>query len=557
MADTKKPLGQRMLSAWNELTGRGEQSEEIIITRGRVKPPEAFVGAAFGGTSRVLFAGSFNGEKNTGELGPIKYFMLDYAALALRSWQAYIESTEAKTIIDKYCTWVIGKGLKLQAEPVQSVIGKTGIDFKKFSKDVESRWQVYANSMMADYSGRQTLNQLAKEAYKNAIVSGDCLVILRYEECLTVQLVDSNHIGSPMLGSEWFPFVMKNGNRIINGVEINEKGEHIAYFVRKPFTSVSPLSTLAWERVPVKTDQGLTNAFLLYGSKFRVDTHRGMALLAAVLERLKKMERYEEATLGAAEELSKIAYQIVHQMGSTGENPLAKSIARAHNVDGFVDLPTDDAGRELANTVAASTNKTVVNNPVNAEIKPMREAKGQLYFQDFLDKNIDLVCASVEMPPNIAMSKYDSNYSAARAAIKDWEHTLGIKRIEFAVQFYQRIYNVWLEFQIRELEIQAAGYLLAVKKNRWMVLEAFRTARWIGAPVPNIDPVKEATAERLKLGITGESMPLTTHEESVEALGGGDSGHIMEQYADELEESKKLGIKPEPEVKQTSVVTDK
>ncbi len=61
----------------------------------------------------------------------------------------------------------------------------------------------------------------------------------------------------------------------------------------------------------------------------------------------------------------------------------------------------------------------------------------------------------------------------------------------------------------------------------------------------------------MKLGITAESIPLTTVEAATEILNGGDSEHNMNQYAEELEDSKALGLKPEPEVQQQAIVTDK
>jgi hypothetical protein len=60
-------------------------------------------------------------------------------------------------------------------------------------------------------------------------------------------------------------------------------------------------------------------------------------------------------------------------------------------------------------------------------------------------------------------------------------------------------------------------------------------------------------AERLKLGAAAKDMPLTTLEAATEALNGGDSEHNLNQFADELEQAKSLGIKstiPEAPVKE-------
>jgi capsid protein len=512
------------------------------------------------GSSRILYAGSFNGEKNLGEMGPIKNYMMDYAGLSLRSWQAYIESAEAQAIINKYCTWVIGRGLKLQAEPVKRLILKKNDLLKYFSEEVEARWQVYANSKTADHTKRSTLNQLSFIAYKNAKLGGDLLTVLRYtkEDTCTVQLIDTAHMDTPVRGSEFFPMITASGNRCINGVEINSKGEHVAYYIKKPFNANNPLAGYETERIPAKLRKnGLVVAFLVYGSKYRIDNERGIPLLTSALEKLKKMERYEEATLASAEEQNKINFQVVHEPNSTGEFPFAKSVARARDASGMSDLPTDDNGNQLADRVYATTNKQTINNPIGAEIKPLKTNESTLYFSDFIGKCSDIVCSMLGIPPNVAMSKYDSNYSASRAAIKDWEHVLLVERKDFAVQFFQPIYDFWLEVEILSNRIQAPGYLIALTSNDQMTLEAYRTTRWVGAPVANIDPVKEVEAERLKLGITAESIPLTTVEAATEILNGGDSDHNMEQYSFELEMSKALGLKPEPEVKQQAIVTDK
>jgi len=505
------------------------------------QPQQQFTGY---GQYRTLFTQSWNGEKNLGEIGPIKELSPDYEALRLRSWQSYLESEITQTVLNKFSTWVVGKGLKLQCEPVDEVLISEGIkelDSEKFCDAVETRFQLFTKSKTSDYSGMRNLKYLAKKAFINAKVGGDVLVILRYEkEMMNVQLVDGSHIISPLYGNEFFPQVLANGNRIVNGIELSPSNEHIAYYVRKP--------GMAFEttRVPCKGEQsGLTMAFLVYGMDYRIDNVRGIPLISVVLETLKKLERYKEATVGSAEERQKIVLQIVHELGGTGESPLTKQLAIAHDMDASLNeqLPTTIEGNQLADRVAASTNKQTYNLPNGAEMKQV-ESKNELYFKDFYGVNIDLVCSALCIPPEVAMSKYNSNFSASRAALKDWEHTLSVIRDDFASQFYQPIFDFWLEIEILKNKITAPGYILARAQNNYMVLEAYRNTRWVGAPVPHIDPLKEVMAERLKLGDTGASLPLTTVEAATETLNGGDSDSNMEQYAEELENSKKLKIIP-------------
>ncbi len=529
-----------------------KEKAEVNHSTGNVSIPDIERTKAFwpvGGDYRWN-AKLFNGEKNLGELGPINFFLMDYYALRWRAWQAWIENPNAQTLERKYTNWVIGKRLKLQAEPNQRVIGSLNKNLKEFSESTEALWDVYSKSRLLDYSNEKTFNQIQAEVHKNAIFGGDVLVILRViNGYVKVQLVDGAHLRSPQYGTEWWPKLAANGNRVINGVEINDNGEHEAYYVVRPFDSVNTFNIVDVERIPTKIEgTDLRVAFLVYGLKFRMDTHRGIPIIAAALEKLKKIERYEDATLGSAEEQAKITYQIKHDVNSTGEDPFTKQLITAHDVNHRQsDLGVDDASVAHANRVQVTTNKQAINNPPGAEIKTLETNESQLYFKDFLEKNFDTVCSMIMMPPDVALSRYNSNYSASRAAIKDWEHVLSVARADFGAQFLDRVYTFWLDIMILTNKIQAPGYLLARQRGDQVILESYRLARWIGAPVANIDPLKEVQAERAKLGILGAALPLTTVEQAVENINGGDSDHITEQYSEELEYAKSLGIEmPEP-----------
>lgn len=493
------------------------------------------------GTFRTLFTHSFNGEKNLGELGPMKEYAMNYGALRVRSWQSFVENPITQTIVKRYATWMIGDGLKLQVEPSKRVLKREKIEIdQEFNEAVECRFAVYAKSKMADYAGMRNLNHIAKTAFTNCLLGGDVLVVLRVVKGIVkVQLIDGAHVVSPQGGTEYWPNVTKEGNLIKNGIEMTPEGEHIAYHVLD--------MNYTYQRILARGPKsGMLMAYMVYDSEYRVDSVRGLPRISMSLETLAKMERYKEATLGSAEERQKIAFAIEHANFSTGENPMAKDIVAAYDLDQSSDqLPTDSQGVELANTIAASTNKQAWNLPLGASLKTL-ESKNELYFKDFHSVHVDLICASINIPPEVAMSKYDSNFSASRAALKDWEHTLHVGRNSFSPQFYQPIYNLWLETEILKNNIQAPGYLNAAMKGNEMVMEAFRSARWVGAPVPHIDPLKEVNAVRAKLGSTSDAIPLTTVEAATEALNGGESYENMEQYAEELKRSKMLGI-VEPE----------
>lgn len=488
------------------------------------------------GTSRQLASISYDGEKTPGGLGNLIDYDLDYQGLRLRSWESYLTSPTTQTVIKKFTLWVIGSGLKLQSEPMTNILKESNIDvdINSLTRSIESRFKIYSKSKKTDYSEIKSLDQLAKTAYINSIVGGDVLIVLRSDgKNINVQLIDGANVVSPPF-SDQLESIKTRGNKIKNGVEVDKRGRTVAYHVKT--------NGFETERILAKSKKtGREMAFLVCGLEYRLSDNRGLPLFSAVLETLTKIERYRDAMVDGAEERAKIPWFIKHGLGSTGESPLAKNISKAFNVDGAQDIATDINGQALADNISVSMNKQVYNMPQDSSLEAL-DSKAEGSFESFYTPNVNAICSTIGIPPDVAFSKYDSNYSASRAAIKDWEHTLLVSRKDFSSQFYEKIYEFWLDIQALSDNIKIPGYSDAYLSDNEQILSAYRSARFVGANVPHIDPVKEVNAERLKLGESGKSIPLTTAEAATEALNGGDYESNVKKYAKELEESKKLKI---------------
>lgn len=544
------------------------RGEEKPVQEKRVQPHAYYYGS--GPSNIQAYSISYNGEKNLGEMGPIRAYQLDYEALRLRSWQSYLESDVAQLIINKYVLSVIGSGLKIQATPHMRVLEQEGISFdsEKFNDSVESYFESFSKSKSSDYQGKNTLRKLMSIAEKNRLVGGDVLVILRYKNNqVTVQLIDGSHVWYPVMGSDWFAYKVPDnspgaGNWIRNGIEYDASGAITAYYVRtaNPGAGMS-YYTNTYERIEAKSKStGLTLAYMVTGLEYRIDNKRGMPFLSAVLEAMKKLERYKEATIGTAEERAKFSYQIVQQNYSQDQNPFAGGLAKIRDADAAGasdDIPRDITGVNLSPTAVASTNKTALFMPKGQEVKTLnQQGDAQLYFKDFFDANFDLVCSTLLMPPEVAKSQYNSNYSASRAAIKDWQHTIIVSRKDFGMQMMQPIYELFLHVMVLQNKISAPGYLRAFYDKDTIVLNAYRYCQWIGSAVANIDPLKEVMAARLKLGVTGAGIPFSTVEKILVDLGEmSDVPAIITQYAKELNQTEEAGIKI-PEDQQTGAQKD-
>jgi capsid protein len=481
---------------------------------------------------------SFNGEKNLGELGPILKYKPYYDGLRARSWQLYMESDISKTVFNKFSIWVIGSGLKLQSSPLKALLNYEGIQFdiESFNEICEARFHAWAKSKASSYNGMKTLNQISKETFKHGKIGGDALIVLGFDgQNPTVRMFDGDCLRNPTITSD-----ESAGKRIIDGIEYGDNDEHVAYWI----TTIN-----GSKRIPAKSDTGLTMAFMYYGDTYRIESTRGIPLIATSMETIKKIDRYKEAAVGSAEERQKIVYTIEHEIGSSGESPIAKQISQAMNFGDTASdsdqLPIDEFGEVIADKVATSTNKQTFNMPQGAKLKAL-ESRNEMFFTEFYSTNANIICAAMGIPPNVAFSLYTDSFSASRAATKDWDHTITVERTDFQEQFYQPIYEFWLHIQILQGKIQLPGYLSAFNSGDSILLSAFFNCRFTGPMFPHIDPLKEVEAERRKLGDTAKNIPLTTVEQATEALNSGDSDSNLEQYAEELKEAIRLGVALDP-----------
>lgn len=510
-----------------------EGFKHIFSSEGEKKPEANFFRGQNGSFTRI-FVEPFDGEKNLGEIGPAKYYLPDHAALAARSKQSFLENDISQVVLTRSVTWTIGKGLKIQPEPQTEILRDFGIevDRNEFAEKVQPKWNLFANSKFSSHNQEETLNEMAYRAELNAHLCGDVLVVCRFvNNRLTVQLIDGQSVVHPQLGKGTYG----KSNRIDNGVEINKKGQHVAYHVLKQ-DGIGTQRIEAYGR-----NTGLRMAWMLYGRKYRLTDNRGIPALSSSLETLAKLDRYQEATVGTAEEQAKVALQINHQPPSDGENVFASQFAKAKDADRD-DLAETYEGEQLANRVAATTNRSAFNMPVGAEMKPIQHTNGEINFKEFYTPQVQTICSTVGIPPEVAFSLYNSNFSASRAALKDWEHTMDTRRHNHANGFYQPIYDLWLTFKVIQERIDAPGFIEGLVEDNKEVLESYRGARWVGKNVPHIDPMKEVKAMREKLGGKAKNLPLSTLSKITEELANGDSRVNLEKYAEELKEAERQGI---------------
>ncbi len=464
----------------------------------------------------------FDGQKEPNELGPPITIFPDYYGARERAWELQLTNDIAKLVVNKWVTWLIGKGLRFNATPPKNIPNR-----EKLIENIEYRFRNYMNSRFADYSEMMNFHEIAKTETYNSYASGDVLCVLRVEKGrVTTQLIDGANIQTPL---------NYEGNNILDGVEYDNRNRHVAYHI---YTE-----DLKFTRVPaIHKPTGIRMAFMIYNSKFRLNETRGVPLLLENFEKIKNLERYIEATVKNAEISSELILINEHDNSSTGENVFKAAVLKnVQTTTSLSQLPTPSA---CIDTLTKNTKGVALNNTIGAKMK-MLKPDAEATMPDFVKANLQLTFASAEIPYEVAMSVYGSNYSASKAARNDWQHVLDVKTQNVANQSYQPVYELWLYNEVLSGNIVYPELLTAYAKKDYIAISALNKAMYTGVSVGDIDPVKTVTAVRKALG--DETTPIMTYERASEIASQMDYSEIQSQVNKERSVAAKP-LKVEPEI---------
>jgi capsid protein len=140
----------------------------------------------------------------------------------------------------------------------------------------------------------------------------------------------------------------------------------------------------------------------------------------------------------------------------------------------------------------------VLNLAAGETLEPFKKSSPNLVFPAFFNSIAEFVSASESMPLSVVKMLFGESYSASRGELQLFWLVVAYWRLEIAYDFLFPLYLLWLENEIARGNIICNGYSDSKLKQAWT-----RTA-WIGSPIPQLDPNKQAEADKtyIELGAT-------------------------------------------------------
>lgn len=459
--------------------------------------------------------------------------------LRSRSNDMYINSPIGAGAINSSRSNVIGAGLRLSPKLDYRLLGLSAEAAKEWQRHTLREFNLWAKSTSCDLYRKHNFYDMQDIAYIGYLVDGDAWAAIKYRKplpnnpyCTRIQLFEASRVCNPNSVTAFGPISYAtveqrnpdNGNRIISGVEIDKDGAVVAYHVanRVPYDLTNPVGTLQWVRVEAYGKRTGRANILQISHEERPEQYRGVPYLAPAIEVLKQVSRYTSAELTAAIVKSFFTLFFTSNGGSTGDlgDVLGETYGPREKV-----TPEDLAGIRVG---PGSLNLL----PEGIDVKAIDGSRNLSTFEPFVNTLISQIGASVGIPAEVLLSRFQSSYSAARGALLQAAAVFKTRRTWFARDFCQPIYEAWLAEAVAIGRVDAPGF-----GTDPLITEAWSGADWFGPVMGMLDPVKEVNgaALRVKYGFS-------TGEREAAELTGTDYDNNIDQIAIEHGTWKDKGL---------------
>ena len=479
------PLFERMIQAVSPAWALARHKDRVAIAA-----TGGYVGASYRESLAYFQPGTGDADSDS---------ITDLPELRGRSRDLVRNSPVAAGAIETDVSHVVGTGLTLQCRIDAEALGITTEQARKWQKDTERLFCMWAESEMADAFAELNFYELQELAYRTSQESGDGFTILAQKSRaswpfrLALQLIEADRVSNP----DFKP----DTATLVAGKERANDGELAAFHFCDRHHGASTFGKApTWQRVEVRgAKSGRRNVLHLMRKK-RPGQSRGTPALAPIIETVKQLTRYSSAEVDAA------------------VNSAVNAVFTQMDHEAFSDTFDGDAQKEIVNRAlgwdgdVAGAKGRVINLLPGETVASPTPGRPNPNFDPFFNSVLQQIGMALDIPHEVLTKRFQSSYSAARAALLAFWRTVKIRRTWFAAKFCQPVYEEWLADAVADGLIAAPGFFADP-----LVRHAWSRTSWAGDGPGALNPLDEANAaeKRLKLGVT-------TLDEEIVAYDGGD-----------------------------------
>lgn len=452
------------------------------------------------------YGGSYggNGSKWPGGLSSTYgTISLDHWKLRQQSRKAFHQTPQARALIQRMVDSVVDSGLKLDSTPNAKILGITQEKAEEWAQDVEERYDLWASSKDAHRSEINTFYQFQRlyalgyyrdgEAFTRVFYNRDRSLISPVQ----VEAIDPNQIKGDITTSTL-------GNVYQNdGIERDAKGRESSYSIRIPDPE-NP-GQFKFIKIPAKGVKSKKPLMLHGFSQEYAGQSRGISKISHAIQDFENITDFETAQVKKAINQSNfVGYVLPSKVNPASDPTMGMGFGVKKSIAGS-NLPASPSNNsllgdfcqpdEVALNTPGSTLITMLNEGEDLKAFPNTAPSPQ--YAEFVDALVSYLSASMSLPIEVLKMEFKQNYSASRGALMLFWRVVKIHVEEMGSDLLNPTYVAWLSEEIAAGRIKAPGWQDKFLRMAWS------KARWLGPPMPNIDPQKTAKADEKYLRLGG------------------------------------------------------
>jgi lambda family phage portal protein len=382
------------------------------------------------------------------------------------------------------------------------MLGISPEEARALAHQIETAWAMWAgNAAECDASGRFTLHQLATEAFKSYLLTGETVFLLDWMQATgATTRTKMNMLDARQLDQSITRVAIggPNSGSVLQGVQFDHKGRLEGYWVRKFIlgnTSSAPQAVF----VKARTPWGRQRAVHLF-DPIVPGQIRGISPLAAALTSAHGKNTLREFTMAAA--------LIQSMMTTTVESDLPRNEAlKAFASDdpltqqapppGFTPEAWAQAKSDYYGKVQIDLNPGMINHLLPGERMEQHRSQSPNNTYDSFDKSLvrESAKAAGGSYEDVSGDYSKTSFSGARLAAELPWRINKRRRAAIVEPFYRAAFVAWLEEACETGRIKLPTGAPAF----WQAPDAYGNAVWRGEGKPVADPLKAAQADILEI----------------------------------------------------------
>jgi len=446
------------------------------------------------------------------------------ATLRQRSRDLYAGGGLARSGPATLATNVVAWGIQPKPKIDGAVLGLSDEACDEWERNTLREFRLWADNPMCDAERSKDFYTMQQLTFLSELISGDCFALFgmkpnkRTPYQTVIRILEADRVCTPDTSGDSEATETESGGRIVDGIELNREGEVIRYHIanRHPLME-SATQSLEWVAVDAYgKDTGYPN-ILHITTWERPEQRRGIPFVAAQIEQIKQLDRYITSEL-AANVVSSMLTAFILSDEDDGKAGMEDAVNEEEKIT------DDDFKLELAPGA-------IYDLPPGKTIKEVNPLRNNSSFESFVNTMFTIIGAGMEIPKEVLIKKYETNYTAARAALLDFWRTVKKYRAAFNSRFNQPVYEAWLSEAVAIGRIEAPGFF-----DDPAIRQAWCGCMWMGASMGHVDPLKEVNAAEKRI-----SMNISTQEQEASEYNGNDWNANVLQRKKEAAAMREMG----------------